>query len=106
VAHKLEAWIAGWDAFQPHVLYTGADDAVLKVPSSCVLVCACVSSACACVVLKVRTKGSCTGYATVNSQQPTVSSSCTHNAFPMEQSTVSSSTVSSSCTHNAFPMCS
>lgn len=35
VAHKLEAWIAGWDAFQPHVLYTGADDAVLKVPCLC-----------------------------------------------------------------------
>ena len=39
VAHELEAWIAGWDAFQPHVLYTGADDAVLKV---CVCMCVCV----------------------------------------------------------------
>lgn len=30
-AHELETWIVAADKWQPHVIYTGADDAVLKV---------------------------------------------------------------------------
>ena len=29
-AHELEAWIVGWDCHNPHVLYSGADDGILK----------------------------------------------------------------------------